>query len=117
MSHGSGRAPKMYDGSWIRIRKPFDVKVGDWVFTHGNGEVVYPSRISSIRGTLIVLDESRTINKKGLLAVIDQKRFPSMPIGVKVHEIKAALEDYGRLQVMTYSRYATEVLKFKDDYR
>ena len=106
MSHGRVRSRFGY-GMW-KIRKPFDLKVGDLVLSHGDGRITYPSKITAIDATEVELDGTRKLTKNCLLAKIEHSK-GSAPLGIPIVDIKDALDDYGRLRVQTYADWAKEL--------
>ena len=92
-------------GMW-QIRKPFDLEVGDWVLTHGNGRITFPAKIIHVDEKEVILSYGLKLNRTGLLALIVQGNVNNAPNGVLVEDVKAALKDYGRLKVETWSDYA-----------
>ena len=113
MSHSRPRSMKGY-GMWF-IRKPFDLEVGDWVLSHGDGRTTYPAKIILIDDKEVILSGGHKLNKTGLLARIESGNVNNAPNGVLVEDVKAALKDYGRLRVETWSDYARGLHKHKED--
>lgn len=116
MSHD--RARSKYKTTLIIISKPFDLKLNDIVFTHGNGIRTRPSRITALRDKQVQLDNSRIINKTGLIAkyVSGDIRFLA-PVDIEVADIMLALKDYGRLYITSYSDYARKLMDYKENYQ
>ena len=107
MSHGRAKSKFGY-GMW-QIRKPFDLEVGDWVLSHGDGKTTYPAKIIHLDNEEVILSGGNRLNRAGLIARIEQGNVNNAPNGVLVADVKNALKDYGRLRVQTYADWAKEL--------
>jgi hypothetical protein len=114
MSHSRARGRFGQDAMW-RIQKPFNLEIGDWVLSHGNGRLVYPAKIIHIDDKEVLLSNSHKLNRTGILARIVEGNINHAPRGVLVQDIKDVLNDlkhsYGMLRVETYADWAMELQK------
>lgn len=85
------------------------------MLTNGDGKTSFPQKIILIENEEVVFSGGKRLNRIGILARIAEGNINNAPRGVPVVEIKAALMDYGRLYVETYSDWAMKLQRHKED--